>query len=385
MSVNTNDPQVALIHDFFVAWGGAEVVCDALVQAFPNNTLYAALDHPETRHKPLDKVAVKTSFMQKLPFTRSKILELYKFALPLAFSSFIFPTETKLVISDTASFGKFIIPPPGVKHISYIHTPPRFLWNMPPSKKVRGNNFLRFCWNLTIGSVFRVADFLHARRVHGLIANSQEVAQRIRKYYRTEPIAVINPPVYVNKFAATISNQEITQKHEFLAFGRIEPYKNFDTLVKVWPKGYKLTISGTGSQASEIKQLVSGNLDITFLERYVPDEEKPALFASYAGFLYPNIEDFGIMMVEALSVGTPVITYNAGGGKEIVSHQETGFLLDDLTTESLKQALDWALTFTKSDAQRQLFYERMIEYDIATFIRKIREVAQPFFKNETTT
>lgn len=371
-------PHVSLVHDFFVAWGGAELTFDAISQAFPNNDIYAAFDHPETRHAPLDKVKVNTSFLNKLPFGRTYLLEIYKFLLPLAFSSLRFPEKTSLIVSDTASFAKHIIPPVGVNHISYIHTPPRFLWNMPPSKKVRSNNFLRFMWNLLFGSAFRIADYLHAQRIHGLIANSQEVATRIRKYYRREPVAIINPPVYVKKFAEMVGDKNITVKEEFLAFGRIEPYKNFDKLVKAWPKGYKLTIAGTGSQAEEVKRLAKSNPNITFINRYIPDEEKPELFASYSGFLYPNVEDFGIMMVEAISVGTPAISMNAGGGKEIITHEQDGYLLEQLTTENLTKALEWSLKLKRSDKQRQEFYTLMLEYDIENFIMKLRKVAEKF-------
>ncbi|MCC7304024.1 glycosyltransferase [bacterium] len=371
---------VSLVHDFFIAWGGAEMTFDAITQAFPNNKIYAAFDHPETRHAPLDKVNVTTTFLNKFPFGRTYLLEIYKFLLPLAFSSMRFPKNTHLILSDTASFAKHIIPPPGVKHISYIHTPPRFLWNMPPSKKVRSSNFLRFMWNLLFGSAFRIADFLHAQRIHGLIANSQEVATRIRKYYRREVTAIINPPVYVKKFSETIKNSHIEVKKEFLAFGRIEPYKNFDKLVKAWPKGYKLTIAGIGSQAEEVKKLAKNNPNITFIGRYISDEEKPKLFASYTGFLYPNIEDFGIMMVEAISVGTPVISINAGGAKEIVSHEKTGYLIEQLTTENLTKALEWSLKIKRSVEQREQFYTHMLEYDIENFIVKLQKVAEVFIK-----
>lgn len=377
---NNVEPHVSLVHDFFIVWGGAEVVFDALTQAFPNNTIYASIDHPEIRHAPIDTVPVKTTFLNKLPFGRTFMLEIYKFLLPLAFSRLHFEPQTDLIISDTSSFTKFLIPPPGVKHLSYIHTPPRFLWNMPTSKKVRSNNFLRFMWNLLFGSAFRVADYLHARRTHGLIANSQETATRIRKFYRREPISVLNAPVYVRKFADTIKNTDISVKPEFLAFGRIEPYKNFDKLVKAWPKGYKLTIAGVGSQAEEVKQLAGKNSDITFINRYIPDSEKPSLFGQYAGFFYPNVEDFGIMMVEAISVGTPVVTFAAGGGGEIVAHQKTGWHLGELTPELLKPALDWCLNFQRTPSQRQDFFQHMLKYDIESFIREIRKIASDFYK-----
>jgi len=375
------EPHVSLVHDFFFQWGGAEVVIDALAQAFPNNTLYAAFDHPEIRHAPLDKATVISSFLNKFPFSRTYMLQIYKFLLPLAFASFRFPPETSLIISDTASFGKFIIPPPGVMHISFIHTPPRFLWNMPPSKKIRRNNFLRFMWNLLFGSAFRVSDYLHARTLHALFANSQETASRIRKFYRREPIAILNPPVYVRKFAQILADKEIEIKKEFLAFGRIAAYKNFDKLIKVWPKGYKLTIAGVGEAAEEVKRLANLNPEVTFINRYVSDTEKPELFASYSGFLYPNIEDFGIMMVEAIAVGTPVISFRAGGGGEIITHQQTGYLLEELTQEQLGKALDWCLLQKRSKQQQEQYLGNMIKYDIESFIREIRKIANKYKKD----
>lgn len=380
--MSQSERHVSLVHEFFTVWGGAEGVFDILVQAFPNHTSYAAVDIPEIRHAPLDTEQVETTFLQRLPFLKTPLFELYKFLLPLAFSQLTFSKNTSLIISDAASFGKFIIPPPGVKHLSYIHTPPRFLWNMPPSKKIRGNDFLRFCWNFVIGSTFRIADFLHARRVHGLIANSQEVAKRIRKYYRTEPIAVLNPPVYVKKFAQNIIGKKLDYTPAFLAFGRMEPYKNFDVLIKNWPKGYKLTLAGRGSQAAEIARLAASNPDITFIDQYISDEEKQVLFAQHQGFLYPNVEDFGMMMVEAISVGTPVITFNKGGGPEIITHKENGFLIDSLSEENLKNALEWARTVSKSEQQQRQYYESMLQYDIEQFITKIRTIAKQYQTHE---
>ncbi|WKZ24113.1 MAG: glycosyltransferase [Candidatus Dojkabacteria bacterium] len=367
---------VSLVHDFFVAWGGAEVVVDAFSQAFPDAPLYASVDFPETRHAPLDSKQIHTSFLQKFPFLKTYLLEIYKFLLPLAFSSFTFSKHTKVVLSDTSSFAKHIIPPPGAIHLSYIHTPPRFLWNMPPSKKVRSNLFLRFMWNLLFGSSFKVADYLHAQRVHGLIANSEEVAQRIRKFYRREPIAILNPPVYVKKLNAMLPTQKIEISDYFLAFGRIELYKNFDKLVKIWPPGFTLKIAGTGSQENEIKALIKNNPNITFLNEYVSDAEKGLLFAQSRGFLYPNIEDFGIMMVEAIAVGTPVITFAQGGGKEIVTHHKNGYLIPSLAQEHLIPALKWCNTLERTAKQRKEFYEAMVKYDIDSFIGKIQQVVE---------
>lgn len=378
------EPKVALVHDFFTVWGGAEGVCDALAQAFPNHTITAAIVHSEAVHAPLNKEQISSTFLQKLPLNRTKMINLYKFLLPLAFESMHFTPDTQLIISDTASFGKFIIPPVGVKHLSYIHTPPRFLWNMPPSMKVRANNFLRFCWNIVIGSTFRIADFLHARRVHGLIANSQEVAKRIRKFYRKEPLAIINPPIYVKKFAKQVDDlykaNKISDKPSFLAFGRMETYKNFDKLIEIWPDEFQLTLAGRGSQVPTIKKLIAHKPNIQFIDRYISDEEKAILFASHQGFLYPNVEDFGMMMVEAIAVGTPVIAMREGGGSEIVKHEKTGYLLEKLSKEELLAALTWVNSFKKSDQQRKAFYADMLQYDIDNFIQKIRAVAKQFIK-----
>jgi len=373
---------VSIVHDFFVQWGGAELVVDALNQAFPNNTLYASIDYPRIRHKPLDRKEIETTFIQRLPFVKTKFREIYKFLLPIAFAKLKFPAKTKLIVSDTASFAKFIVPPVGVKHISYIHTPPRFLWGLPPSKKVRSNAFLRFWWNVLFGTSFRIADFLHARRTHALIANSKAVERRINKFYRRNVKAVVNPPVYVKKSKIDLANQDIKITKSFLAFGRLELYKNFHTVAKLWPKGYKLTISGTGSLEEKIKRLANENPDITFINRYIPDEEKIPMFAAHSGFLYPNVEDFGIMMVEAIAVGTPAISFKQGGGGEIISHRENGYLIEDLNKEQLKSALDWCLSVERSEKQKELYYKSMLKYDISAFIQNMRDIATEYVKDE---
>src|SRR4029079_926586 len=137
----------------FIAVGGAEKVVDAILDLPYDFDLYAAISYQDSFHNH----KIHTTFMQKLPFLRS-LLIFYKNLLPYAFEGIKFPEDTQLILSSTASFAKFVIPPAGVRHISYIHTPPRFLWGLETSLKVRQNIFLSFLYNLFLGNSQRVAD-----------------------------------------------------------------------------------------------------------------------------------------------------------------------------------------------------------------------------------
>ncbi len=369
--------RVALVHDFFITYGGAEKVFEALMKLPYTLSLHTSL----ITKPPEYSVQIQTSFMQKLPFLR-RFLTFYKFLLPYAFSSLYFDPKTQVVFSDTASFAKFIIPPPGSIHISYIHTPPRFLWNLDSSIKARSSFILRFFFNLIAGTRQRIDDYLSSQRIHLLVANSLEVRDRIKKYYKRESV-VIYPPVQVAEIINALQNYSIKKQNKFLFFNRIEKYKNIDILLKNWPGKYLLTVAGDGSMLEELKKLYADKKNITFIG-FVPESNKIALMASHAALVYPNREDFGIIMVESLACGTPVIGLNSGGATEIIKNRVHGILLNEFTSENIQYAVNWILE-NKSNLETKKLQQHVLKFDKERFIREIKSTIDLAYTKYGTT
>ncbi|WKZ29994.1 MAG: glycosyltransferase [Candidatus Dojkabacteria bacterium] len=364
---------IALVHDFFIVNGGAEKVCAALLKLPYTTSLYASISYqPQFEGKD-----VRTTFMQKLPFLK-EFLTIYKLLLPYAFESIHFPADTDIVISDTASFAKFIIVPPGATHISYIHTPPRFLWNLDASLKARQNFFARFIYNFFFGTSQRVADFLHAQRVHVLVANSKDVAARIKKFYRRDSI-IIHPPVEVKQIID--ATQNVKKKDSFLFLSRLEAYKKVDELIESWPEETPLTIGGSGSQLEYLQSKYAHRKNVTFLG-YVPESEKWRILAEHKALLLPNREDFGIIMAEALAAGTPAIALNKGGAPEIVVHEKNGYLIENVTTNQLQKAIDWVNQQEDNEKYRKTLRESVLQFDTEVFLTKMRDVIENHAKHE---
>jgi len=373
MPDDTSVKKIALVHDFFIAYGGAEKVFEALRELPYDKKL-----HTSVITRPLSYTnEVKTSFMQTLPFLK-RLLTIYKFLLPYAFSSLTFDKGTQVIVSDTASFAKFIIPPPHAIHLSYIHTPPRFLWNLDASIKARSNMLFRFFFNLFAGTSQRIQDYFHAQRVHVLVANSKEVQERIQKYYKRESI-VIYPPVEIAQITNAVNAAPITKNNKFLFFNRIEKYKNIDKLLEVWPDNYELTVAGAGGLLDELKESYKHKDNITFTG-YVPENSKISLLASHQALIYPNREDFGIIMVEALAAGTPVIALAEGGAREIVTHQETGLLLKEFTKETVENALNWILK-NQNLLEKDKLQKHVLKFDKERFIQEMKSTIELAYKN----
>lgn len=360
--------RIALVHDFLTMVGGAEKVVESILDLPHDFILYTSV----TDQKEFHGHKINTTFIQKLPFWK-QFLVIYKNLLPVAFEHLRFDPKTDLIISSTASFAKNIIPPSRVKHISYIHTPPRFLWNLQSSLKVRSKFSLQFIFNFLFGTDQRILDFWSAQRVHTLIANSRETQLRIQKFYKRDSI-VIHPAIPVQDIINKSENYT-TKKDSYLIFGRVEAYKNIENIIDMWPDNLTLTIAGTGTLLPSLQQKYAGKSNISFLG-FVPEAKKIEILSSYKALIYPNREDFGIVMVEALACGTPVISLNQGGAVEIVEHTKTGYLMEKLDSTNLTKALEWAQSYDWSIMAKQKLQSSVLKFDIAEFNKKFEEVIE---------
>ncbi len=329
--------KVALVEDFSTTLGGTHRVLEAFHEIWTNAPIYTGVYFPERFDPPLEGRDFRESFVAKLPWGR-KLQSQYLIFYQMAFERFDF-SEYDLVISSTwAGYAKGVITPPDVKHFSYVHTPPRYLWGLPTSKHDSLPAIYRKIILPPLEHFWRIWDRQTAFRPDRLIANSKNIQKRIRKFYDRDS-DVIYPPVESEDF----SKAKTKSKDYFIYFGRLETYKRVDLAIKACAAaGEKLKIVGAGREKpvlEDLAQKLGAGDEIEFLG-FQSDENLRKLVAEAKAFLFPcPTEDFGIVPVESMGAGTPVIAFNSGGVKETVIDGKTGVLVDEVSAESYTEAV----------------------------------------------
>ncbi len=352
--------KVALVHDYLAQDGGAERVLAALHEIWPEAPIFV-LFHDEKKIPGFEKHLIHESWLSKMP----GIKQYYQWYLPLmprATESFNL-YDFDLIISSTSAFAKGIIIHPRALHISYCHTPTRYLWSNTHEyiADLRSNFFIKW---LIPHLIFRLRlwDKMSADRVDHFIANSFTVKDRIHKYYRRDS-EVIYPPVDTDNFF--ISSQI---ENYFVAGGRLVPYKRLDLVVKAFNRlGYPLKIFGHGPEYAALKKIAKNN--IQFLGR-VSDTEKAELLSRAQAFIYPQTEDFGITAVESLASGRPVIAYRAGGATETLREHESAVFFHEQSWEAI---LDAVLHFESSGWDSQKIREQSLKFNKNHFKTRITQ------------
>jgi glycosyltransferase involved in cell wall biosynthesis len=324
--------KTALVHDWLVGIGGAEKVLQSLHEIFPSPIFCLLRDEKELQDSYFQNRDIHSSFIQKLPFAKSK----YRFYLPffpIAMEQFDL-SGFDLVISSSHAVAKGVLTHGDQLHICYCHTPMRYAWDLYHQylhednlsrgmKGVFAKLFLHY---------LRLWDFQSSSRVDAYVANSQFVAKRIKKIYGRES-QVIYPPVDVEKFAFC------PQKEDFyLTASRMVPYKKMDLIVEAFsqmPKK-KLVVIGDGPDFDKIKARAKGNIEML---GYQSDVVLKEYLQKAKAFVFAALEDFGILPVEAQSCGTPVIAFGKGAVKETVIEGETGLFFLEQERQSLIQAI----------------------------------------------
>ncbi len=324
--------KIALVHDHLAQDGGAENVLRAFSDIWPEAPIYVVVYDKNHANPYFLQRDIRTSFLQNAPFGVKKY-QWYFSLMPAAVESFDL-TEYDVVLSTSSSFAKGVITRPGTMHVTYCHTPTRFLWSDTHSyvDELGVSRLFKKLLPIFLSRV-RTWDRLASERADHYIANSKTVVDRIQKYYKRSS-DLIYPPVQVSDFH--VAKPEDVGEY-FLAGGRLVPYKRFDLLIQAFNKlGKPLKIYGSGPAMAQLKKDAADNIE--FLGR-VPDEELKRLYAECAAFLNPQEEDFGITMIEALASGRPVIAYEKGGASEIVDHGKTGLLVPHQTWEDFADAI----------------------------------------------
>ena len=297
--------RVAIVHDDLVQWGGAERVLEGLLEIYPEATLFTSVY--DSNNQSLSRLVVgrdvRISFLQKIPFWK----QLYKVLLPLypiAFEQFNFDGYD-LVISHTTRFAKSIITKPATKHISYCHTPPRFLWHFSGMKNYGFGEFLM--------TKLRIYDQVTVHRVDYFIAGSENAKRRIKKIYGVDS-KVVYPFVDLKRFEGIDS----FDGGYFVIAGRMNKYKRFDLAIDVCNKL---------------------GIELKILDGSLTDEMATEILAGCTALIVPGREDFGLISLEAQALGKGVIAFKGGGSLETIIGGETGIYFEEQTVESLSNVV----------------------------------------------
>ncbi|MFA7654372.1 MAG: glycosyltransferase [Candidatus Magasanikbacteria bacterium] len=353
--------KIALVHDYLSQDGGAERVLKAMHELWPEAPIFV-LFHDQKRIPYFNRERIHESFLAKLPWIKTN----YQWYLPWM------PQATEnhdlcsydVVLSSSSVFAKGIITGPNTMHISYCHTPPRFLWADTHTymADLKYNLFIK---SFLPGIIHRMRlwDKMSADRVDHFIANSKTVAGRISKYYRRDS-DIIYPPVETHKF--TISPD---LGNYFLAGGRLVPYKRLDLVVKTFNRlKWPLIIFGDGSEKCHLQKYAKANIQFV---GQISDEYKTELMSRALAFIHPQTEDCGITAIEAMASGRPVIAYEDGGATETIIAGETGIFFKQQKWETL---LDTLLNFNPNNWNTYKIREHALRFGTNNFKPKIKKL-----------
>jgi len=332
MTKLNNNPRVALVHDYLREYGGAERVLEALHQMWPDAPVYVALFDKEAlgiHAKKFQDWDIRETWITKLPFYK-KLFSPYRIFAKNAFESLDLSEFDLVISSSNAYMAKAVIAKKG-KHYCYCHTPPRSLYGYTTMTDWKKNPLIRMIGYL-INHYMRLVDFKVAQRVDHFVANSKETQSRIKKFYRRDS-QVIYPPVDL-----TMKFSPVKDKGYFLYVGRLAKSKNVDLAIKACTNlNLPLKLVGSGKGLDHLKSIAGESVE--FLGA-VDDKVLHELYSGAKAFIFPaEDEDFGIVPVEAMGHGIPVVSHRSGGPKETIIEGKTGVFFDELTVDSLATAL----------------------------------------------
>lgn len=360
--------QVALVHDFLVNFGGAEETLKVLAEIFPEAPIFTLLCDKKKMKEEGDWLKgreIRESFLGKMPGFLKKRKKWLLPLMPTAPETFDL-RDFDLVISSSSGFAKSLVVKPKTIHLCYLHSPMRYVWDWSreylEENRLKGKSRLlvRFFLNY-----LRLWDRSSAQRPDFLIANTQYTAQRIKKYYARES-QVIYPPVKIDDFSPSTKNDGY-----FLVVARLSPYKRIELLIDVFQKlNLPLKIVGDGEQKEFLEKKVQQgkNRQIEILG-WKDRASLIKLYQNARAFVFAAEEDFGIVMVEALAAGKPVIALRSGGAKEIVQENKNGLFFDFAELELIADGI-------------RRFIEKEKDFDSAVIRQTAEKFSDKRFKKE---
>ena len=370
--------KVAIIHDWLVTYAGAERVLEQLLVIYPDAEIYTTVDFIGNDDRAfLRGCKVNTSFVQSLPFVKNN----YRFYLPLmmiAIEQFDL-SAYDLVISSSHAVAKGVLTGPNQLHVSYIHTPIRYAWDLQAqyleeSNLTRGVKSILARWLL---HKVRMWDVRTANGVDIFISNSSFIRRRVEKVYRRDS-AVIHPPGDIEAFHLKVEKQDF-----YITASRLVPYKKIHTIVEAFSlmPNKSLVVVGDGPEMRKILSKGSSNIVMMGFQDFSVLRD---MMSSAKAFVFAAEEDFGITPVEAMACGTPVIAYGKGGVLDTVisidspSAKPTGLFFAEQTPESICAAvsrfedLDKKISADDCRARAEVFASRIFREKIKNLVNNER-------------
>jgi len=358
--------KIAIVHDWLTNMGGAEQVIINFKEIYKDAPIYTTFYTPSKLDDKLKNIDVRTSFLQG----KKEVLDHKKYFpfMPLAFEKFKMK-DYDVILSSCSSCSKGVKKGKYAIHICYCHTPMRYAYEFK-NEYIKDMNLIKKMMIEVLLFFMRIWDKKNSKKVDYFIANSSVVKERIKKHYNRDAI-VINPPVRCDKF-----NISDVDGDYYLVMSRLVGYKRFDLAVEACSKlGKKLVVIGDGPERQKLEELANEN--VIFLGRQ-SDEVVFKYMQECKALLYPGLEDFGIVPVEAQACGRPVICYGAGGVLDSVIDGKTGVYFKNQTVESLMNAIE---KFENMNFNKKEIRKHALEFDEKIFQKKIKEFIDEKLKN----
>jgi glycosyltransferase involved in cell wall biosynthesis len=328
--------KIALVHEWFDTYAGSERVVEQILKLYPEAELFAIVDFLDRHNRFMGDRRVHTSFIQTLPFAKKQFRR-YLPLMPLAVEQFDL-SAYDLVISSHHAVAKGVITSPNQVHISYVHSPIRYAWDMQHQylKEAGLDKGARGLFTRAMVHYMRLWDVRTSNGVDEFVANSRYIARRIKKVYGRES-RVIHPPVNIDNFTLHHAKEDF-----YLTASRMVPYKRIDLIVEAFQglPDKKLFVIGEGPEWSKVQKKAGPN--VTLLG-YQPFNVLRDYLQRAKAFVFAAEEDFGILPVEAQACGTPVIAFGRGGALDSVralgSAQPTGVFFSEQSPRSIREAV----------------------------------------------
>ncbi len=367
-------PRIAIVHEWLTGMRGGEKCVEALCEIFPGAALFTLVHVKGSVSPTIERMQIRTSFIQHLPFARTR----YRHYLPLFPSAIesLDLSEFDIVISSNHAVAKGVKTKPETLHICYCHTPMRYIWNLYEDYfgKQRAAIVTRLGMKMFL-KYLRRWDVRTAANPHYFIANSHNVQQRIKQIYNRES-DVIYPPVDTSLFRLAPTPGEY-----FLIVSAFVPYKRIDLAIEAFNiTDDKLVIVGDGPDDARLRSAAEPNIEF---HGWQPDEKLKEYYAGCRALVFPGEEDFGIVPLEAMATGKPVIAFAKGGALETVIDADalrTGILFGEQTVDSLVDAIRRC---KESDFQPEQLRTHALSFDREVYKGKMADYVLGKWKSFT--